>query len=110
MMVTMGLLSFCVIVVYLAAIMAASSLASSSKTSQRQKSTKACNVALPVTVLAVVYALAIAVLVYLVWFVTAETFAITLFLSFASIGILTAVNLILHDGVREERARSEEMK
>ncbi len=81
MTVTMGLLSFCVIVVLLIVRMAAASLVNSYGTSQCQKPTKVRHVALPITVLAVVCALAIAVLVYLWWFVTAETLAIALFLS-----------------------------
>lgn len=107
MMVTMGLLSFCVIVVLLAACMAAVSLVNSYGTSQRQKRTKARHVALPITVLAAVHALAIAAVVYLGWFVTAETFAIALFLAIASVGVLTAVNLILYDGAKKERARQK---
>lgn len=108
MMVTMGLLSFCVIVVLLAACISAASLVNSYEASQSQKPTKARHVALPITILAVVYALAIAVLVYLVWFVTAETFAITLLLAISSVVVLTAVNLILHDGAKEECVRQKE--
>lgn len=108
MMSTMALLSFCVIVVLLVSCIAACSLVNSYGTSHRQKPTKARNVALPITILAVVYALAIAVAIYLAWFATAETFAIALFLAFASVGVLTAVNLILYDGAKKERARQEE--
>lgn len=108
MMVTMALLSFCVIVVLLVACMAAVSLVNSYGTSQSQKPTKARHVALPITVLAIVYALAIAVVVYLGWFVTAETFAISLFLAIASVVVLSAVNLILYDGANKERDRQKE--
>lgn len=84
------------------------SLVNSYRTSQGQKPAKVRHAALPITVLAIVYALAIAVVVYLVWFVTAETFAITLFLAIASVGVLTVVNLILCDGAKKGRDRQKE--
>lgn len=87
--------------------MAAASLVNSYGASQCQKPTKVRHVALPITVLAVVYALAIAILVYLWWFVTTETLAIALFLSIASVVVLAAVDIILiilRDGAKKERA------
>ena len=108
MMLTIGLLSLCVIVVLLVACIAAVSLVNSYGTSQNREPTKARHVALPVTVLAVVYALAIAAVVYLGWFVTAETFAIALFLAIASVVVLTAVNLILYDDAKKDRVRQKE--
>lgn len=89
-------ISICVIVVFSVACTAACSLVNYYNAPQRQKSAKA--VAIPMIVLAVVCILEIAVVVYLVWFVTAETLPIALFLAFSSIGILIAVCRILYSG------------
>lgn len=103
----MAIVSICVIVIFTISCIATCSLVNSYEMQQRQKLTKAPNVAIPITILMVVYALAIAAIVYFVWFSTAETFAMALFLVLCSAMVLAGVCSILHEGKSDTDKHSQ---
>lgn len=103
----MAIVSICVIVIFTISCIAACSLVNSCEMQKRQKLAKAPNVAIPTTILMVVYASAIAAIIYFVWFSTAETFAMALFLVLCSAGVLAGVCRILHEGISDTDKHSQ---
>lgn len=102
----MAIVSICVIVIFTISCIAACSLVNHEML-RRQKSAKVPSDAVPFTILMVVYALAIAAIVYFVWFSTAETFAMALFLVLCSAMVLAGVCSILHEGKSDTDKHSQ---
>lgn len=95
----MAIVFICYTAVFLIACVAACSLANSYEASQRQKSAKPHNAAVPTTILIGVFISAIADIVRLVWFSSIETFAEDFIRAFYGTGILVVVFLILTDAI-----------
>lgn len=101
----MAIVFICGLIFFLVACIAALSTVNACEAQHRQKSEKAPSVAIPMTILMVVFTASIAAIVRLFWFSSIETLQANFILAMFGGGSVVAICRIMHDSIKKENSK-----